>query len=580
MAETTDVFQLLGTSSRATPRTEQLRALVASLSLQEARELSKMLSEIDFRVDIPSNVPAELRLLIANHLDMAGFLAALSVSKGWREMWLQESMIKVLAHRLIPGFVEYYDLKKATTTMQPLPQEFARAARRRLIRQSGKFQSCITYSLLHPTVDSPFEFASEKCKEEFETFTADFDGGRMGFYFATRYNNGRFAWKTDRPDDPRVVVDDLRTQRRKVYSWHLATDRVDSIQMFHGDGPWMGEITAVGNRVAIRNSLTEYTIWTFTRGSTTVDTSPYCQRDLPEGVRNAAEIDRRIILHPLLENVYFLVFKKWPLPTAIIVYEFTNGLLSGTYKGSSANRKFHRGFLDRYYSTTEEPLIAELGDAVSPELYGDFKYVHDPGEEANYGTHHFNIYTKAFSERQYRIPDTNYSRCKISTWGGQLTYWLEDTAEEQDKYGPLYLGTGPLLGYFDSTDSPPLGRDYDLPVFLFEASTSPGESITRCRTRYIGYEEEKMLKLPPRSNETVVDGEDVAPSGYIPGNPKYYLLPRDYANGPTGQEYKAIWQDEEFLVVEYGHHLSIFSFFTDMVTKREPWDILTSGLLG
>ena len=125
-------------------RRRNLQNLVLSLTTYEIHELGDLVANVDLRTDIIARLPVELRLLVARHLDGVDVISFLNVSRTWRQVWLQEDMLKLMANRWLPGFIKYFGQKEEiTSTRQDLPRLFYEAARKFRSRSLGEFQSIL-----------------------------------------------------------------------------------------------------------------------------------------------------------------------------------------------------------------------------------------------------------------------------------------------------------------------------------------------------------------------------------------------------------------------------------------------------
>ena len=208
--------------SRPQRRREQLQKLVSSLTSHEVRELAELLSKVDFQTDIIARLPAELRLLIATCLDRSDIIALFKVSRTWRQIWMHNDTLRWLANRFIPGFLTYYNLQERVTSITPnLPQLFGDAAHRVHLRDNAKFQSCSTYSLVHPK-HGPFTLEVD------DHLRADQDiAGALSYmtnlqpfespFVDAAYCNGRVAWRFHGRCTNVIIVDNLRNLVRRPY---------------------------------------------------------------------------------------------------------------------------------------------------------------------------------------------------------------------------------------------------------------------------------------------------------------------------------------------------------------------------
>lgn len=205
--------------SNPSQRRAYLRDLVASLSHWDVRELSEQLSRVDLRKDIIAHLPVELRVLVASHLDGQDIISLLNVSKQWRQIWLQEDVLRQLADRHLPGFLPYFGLKEQVTpTKQDLPQLFLDAVRKLRIRKRGMFRSVLVgakdqYGGIFK-LDPSCQPDVEQCRGRYDGLLSSHCLERTA---TLRYYGGRLAYHPAFGDRRLVAVDDLRTRVRKVY---------------------------------------------------------------------------------------------------------------------------------------------------------------------------------------------------------------------------------------------------------------------------------------------------------------------------------------------------------------------------
>ncbi len=208
-------------------RKEFLDNFITSLSSHDVRYLKDRVSKIDLRTDIVSRLPLELRILVASYIDGIDIINLLNVSKTWRQVWLQDDILKQLAARWLPGFLTYTRKKEEITSIrQDLAQLFYDAARRLNIRRRGKFRSvlisrrtagnseCSSFALdpaTHPIVQPDLVHFLDSLEYD----------QPAGVITEFRCFNGRLAWLPPFPHQvptPRLIVDDMRTQLRKIFS--------------------------------------------------------------------------------------------------------------------------------------------------------------------------------------------------------------------------------------------------------------------------------------------------------------------------------------------------------------------------
>lgn len=130
-------------------RRRNLQNLVLSLTAHEIRELGNS-ANFDLRTDIIARLPVELRLLVARHVDGVDVISFLNVSRSWRQVWLQEDMLKLVAKRWMPGFVQFFEQKEEiTSTRQNMSRLFYEAAQRFRSRSLGEFQSILVETVTY-----------------------------------------------------------------------------------------------------------------------------------------------------------------------------------------------------------------------------------------------------------------------------------------------------------------------------------------------------------------------------------------------------------------------------------------------
>jgi len=211
-------------------RKANLQNLISALTHQEIRELAPQLTRISFQTDIVGRLPVELLLLVAECIEGSDIFNFLNVSKRWRAVWRQENVLRLLAGKWFPGFLEYYSLQKQRTGVAPdLPALFAEATRKFHYRSLGKFRSALfvdewltndascleKYFRLDPAFHPPGQDWKLECPG---LFTEE----HMLQNYRTRgfYSHGRLAWQPGGlqfPESSVIFVDDFRTQLRRIY---------------------------------------------------------------------------------------------------------------------------------------------------------------------------------------------------------------------------------------------------------------------------------------------------------------------------------------------------------------------------
>ncbi|KAK3343930.1 hypothetical protein B0T25DRAFT_572910 [Lasiosphaeria hispida] len=347
------------------PRRAFLRSLVASLTQHDARYLAEQLSKLDFRTDIVARLPVELRVIVAGHVDREDAISMLNVSKVWRQIWLQEDAFKRLADRCLPGFLPYTHLKKHITATDEDPKQlFCEASRRLRFRLKGMFRSVIFNELLVGpadkaqcfSLDREYHHAIEPDLSRFLESLAVTDTASLSPYHASLYSNGRFAWLSPLPQRPkaRVIVDDFKTQLRKVYSidmnimlggsaqllalgnklvvlvsdagrtlhaWNLETNEHDTVQT----PSHVQRAQTHGNQVCVFFNFPGVALWTFRGGLKALDMArPLEHLEKSTKLTSQSRVKHDAIFHPLLVDTVFVVF--YPEPDDFVaLYEYNMG---------------------------------------------------------------------------------------------------------------------------------------------------------------------------------------------------------------------------------------------------------------
>lgn len=228
--ETTD--DPIGHLAGPVERRDFLQRLAASLSGQEVRLMLEELNKRDFRRDILANLPVELHTNIVQYFDIVELWPCLNVSKRWRQILLDSHIVKTMAHRLLPGLLEYRDERERTSPpgappLDSLEDAFLKGMRARYRRRSGKFRWAVSASILFPMARSfPLDPAhhpavSRTLKMYLNSGPASSDGYADSLFYDyvvdIKYNSGRICWHPQM-NKPWIVVDNLRTCLRRVYT--------------------------------------------------------------------------------------------------------------------------------------------------------------------------------------------------------------------------------------------------------------------------------------------------------------------------------------------------------------------------
>ncbi|KAM7222095.1 hypothetical protein V8F06_002600 [Rhypophila decipiens] len=253
-------FETLGTDFPL--RRRNLLNLLSSLNLYELRDVGSYIESLDFRTDILARLPPELHLCIAEHVDKTDIKSFLDVSKRWRTIWSQDSMIRIL----MPDLWEYHCQKeKIASSGQNLQVLFHDACRRRRIRSrsGGRYRSVLNEAH-SPSYD-------KKRRNPLKSFNIAYDdsvqGGEDSKYpwwtptksHAPRFRNflyydGRVVWQpsVEQYCHGFIIVDDLRTQLRKAYT-------IPGAVMLGGEP----ELLAVGNKLVVAGQERTLHAWDF-----------------------------------------------------------------------------------------------------------------------------------------------------------------------------------------------------------------------------------------------------------------------------------------------------------------------------
>lgn len=228
--------QLLALGQDLHLRKQNILNLVPCLTQQEVRNLIARLSEVDFRTDIVSRLPPELRLNIAAQLGDCDVFPLLNVSRQWRAIWLQTDILKALSQRY-----RHVDTRRldhdATVEQRPgdwmdVQYEFLRRRRRRCL---GWFSSAIV--VRHNVIDGCDWLQSglrltgvypQTSAGESNGLGADVGVLRRPSALppehrspgSSLYEGGRLVWVTESLPSPQntvIVVEDLYNKTKKVY---------------------------------------------------------------------------------------------------------------------------------------------------------------------------------------------------------------------------------------------------------------------------------------------------------------------------------------------------------------------------
>lgn len=228
--------QLLALGQDLHLRKQNILNLVPCLTQQEVRELLARLDQVDFRTDIISRLPPELRLNIAGKLGDCDVFPLLNVSRQWRAIWLQPRIVKAFSQKW-----PYLDASlvddETTGVLRPdhwmnLQYELLRRRRRRFL---GRFSSAI---IVRHNVDDGHGWLERGLSltgvyPQLSTGETDGSGGSGGVFVrpeappqehrsieSSLYEGGRLAWLPESlppPDNTLIVVEDLYSKTKRIY---------------------------------------------------------------------------------------------------------------------------------------------------------------------------------------------------------------------------------------------------------------------------------------------------------------------------------------------------------------------------
>ncbi|KAI1847162.1 hypothetical protein JX265_011838 [Neoarthrinium moseri] len=165
-----------------------------------------------------SCLPVELHLLVLGYLGPDDVAAALNVCRMWRWIWLSDEIWPRLADRWFHGLSEH--IYSTTTEEQDAGESFRIALTKHQRRIKGRFSSALYHGMLLES-DNYFK-VNKKLPPEQGGVHSNNDARDSDGHFATfrLYNSGRIAWWPESYALPYLaVVDDLRTKRRRIFSF-------------------------------------------------------------------------------------------------------------------------------------------------------------------------------------------------------------------------------------------------------------------------------------------------------------------------------------------------------------------------
>ncbi|KAK3486999.1 hypothetical protein B0T13DRAFT_121337 [Neurospora crassa] len=347
-------------------RLANLRTLLSSLTPQETHFMKLHLQSLPPPADIISRFPADILVEISPYLSALDIVNILNVSKAWRKSWAQRDVVRALAKHHMPNFLPFYAHRDRlqspeACTDQDLFNSFYQAARKFSIRQQGLFQSmiCNPGPWLHfVTRDRFFTLEPTDSISDWDDVVPDQDiddvypdrlhdeKAKLPDQWRTiRYCNGKVAWQfvdDDKNLASLTFVDDLRSQRRKIYkvpvpvvlhgcvaemldlgselvvvqiqrtcyAWNLETGERDSVTLPSAD---FQTVKTERNRVYILTPDVKVYVWTFKQGVREVDTREARKYAGPIAFSLGSFDDAKrlgifdLIPHPLLDDTFCLL---------------------------------------------------------------------------------------------------------------------------------------------------------------------------------------------------------------------------------------------------------------------------------
>ncbi|KAK3386967.1 hypothetical protein B0H63DRAFT_144289 [Podospora didyma] len=607
--DTTLADQLLALGNNGPLRSASLRNLASSLTLDEVRDLLKQLSAVDFRTDIVARLPVELRVCVASYLEKDDIASLLNVSKQWRQIWLQEDVMKLLADHCFPGLRQQQfntQMEGQNTCEEQLEttgrDAFLYSVRKAGIRSQGKFRSIFYqtfendepyYPSNHFQLDPDFNRRDPKGGGHYPKFMPH--GNRVKLL----YRSGRLAWMPlATPQDMTVfVVDDLRTRLRRVYTapdqllygphltlldigdklvvgevsrrlhaWHLETNQHMSALFPNVTG----HTRTWGTRVyTFDTTVLQIYMWQFDDGRVRELDMQHVQPTLDEisghqyGLTDYKKLvmagGMGVLFHPLNEATVFFVFQA--SPTAVAVFEFEDGDYVGAYT----------------HTKTRPRMPVFMGDwqLSSPQISSDGLYLIVVLEKSHqipypFVVLRFDTRDRSFSTRTYHAAvatDTRHvtSLRYAAIWNDQLIAWhdlkrptiltVRDSsgrAKPEQLHVPVYSAekdkTGKIMQRKNKNTKFHDPTDFD---------AKNGDAKTRML---------RLMMTDARTLEGLVGDAIMGPTA------RYCLelpVPLPLPEGRTTHTREAkvdqeLFADDEFIILYHGNTVVIWSFFLDI----------------
>lgn len=209
-----------------------LLGLVPRLSLNEIWMLQAQLAGLDLRADVFGRLPPELQIMVADQLGPVDLGCCLDVSPAWRQAFLHESVRRGQARRCFPALLEYTSaVEQADPDPLQVDRIFTDTARKYAARARGRFRVALRH-LPRPSMavladegdeqqQQAWSWRTQKQKQKqwpaekaVPVQTTQDDAGFDG----PEYAHGRLFWQLYHGNTAHILVDDLRSGRRR----HLA----------------------------------------------------------------------------------------------------------------------------------------------------------------------------------------------------------------------------------------------------------------------------------------------------------------------------------------------------------------------
>ncbi len=425
-------------------------------------------------LDIVSRLPYELRDVIFAELDLASVTAALSVCRTWRDCWPS------LARRWFPGLAEHVRAAAAGGWQGGDAAELCRRSLHRIQRRtSGRFASAFQHTMC---LESERFFELDRGLPAAQGGVHQYDGLHFSgistrFPRFMMYSGGRIAWWPELYGSPFfAIVDDLRARARRAYlfpdnggrrqgfktamsadlfvmslgttvnAWHFALGCLQSVEA----PEFFERCVTEGERILLVSETGRVYSWTFGGALRHIDVHGLgCYPAGRVAMGGLEDFSYRFsshhiglrfrkggmlidfIVHPTLQDVFFIITLGADAPRKLIVYEIHEEQLIGTYT------------FDHHLIST--PNIGDVGYLrwEKVDSYGGYCLAHAWLEDLNFGTPEgitepnnplpgcshqcdmhglisvcFNIYTRRFTILHHPIAKNTPSVHHL--WNGQI----------------------------------------------------------------------------------------------------------------------------------------------------------------